>query len=245
MRNNLLIPAILSIIILVIAINVFIPIEQARALHGEIIQAFEAVIQETVPEVLDPISGDVADLDSDHDQMLDEIAALPIVPIGTVLDWFCVDPCTIPDGYALADGSIVDDPESPFFDVTLPDLRESFVRGAATTDDVGDTGGSPGGHTHSVDPPNTETTQDSHNHELVGASSTPSAIDNDSPPGCTDIFNLGLCNQLSTSNHRHSAGTHSINDVGHSHTVDVLPSDSASSDGLPPFVDLLKIIRIK
>jgi hypothetical protein len=34
------------------------------------------------------------------------------VPIGTVLDYFCESPCTIPVGYALADGSTVNDPAS-------------------------------------------------------------------------------------------------------------------------------------
>ena len=223
------------------AINVFIPIEQASALHNEIIQALEAAIQETVTEVLDPISGDVADLDADHDQMLDEIAALPIVPIGTVLDWFCVDPCTIPDGYALADGSIVDDPESPFFGVTLPDLRESFARGAATTNDVGDTGGSPGGHTHSFDPPGTETTSDSHFHGVDGDLGTVFGINSNSPGLC-----VGPACNLLVADHGHDIGTLTAVNDQHSHAFDILvPFDSASSDGLPPFVDLVKIIRIK
>ena len=46
-------------------------------------------------------------------QDAEAIPAGPNVPVGTVLDWFCVDPCTIPNGFALADGSIVDDKSSP------------------------------------------------------------------------------------------------------------------------------------
>jgi len=176
---------------------------------------------------------------------LDDVEAAPAgpkVPVGAVLDWFCVDPCTIPPGYALADGSIVDDPSSPLDGVTLPDLREKFVRVAATTDDVGNTGGSPGGHTHSVDPPNTETTSDSHSHDIAGAISTAIGIDSDSPLGCGGFPG---CNFVASSVHRHDVVNQSVNDVSHSHTVDVLPFDSAPGGGLPPFVDLLKIIRIK
>jgi len=122
-------------------------------------------------------------------------------------------------------------------------LRESFVRGAATTANVGDTGGSPGGHTHSVDPPNTETTSDSHSHNIAGAISTAIGIDSDSPAGCNP--NLSPCNFVASQFHRHDVVNQSVNDVSHSHTVDVLPSDSTLDGDLPPFVDLLKIIRIK
>ncbi len=85
-----------------------------------------------------------------------QITAGVSVPVGTVLDWFCVGPCTIPTGFALADGSTVNDPASPLNGVTLPDLRQKFVRGAQTTGSVGNTGGA-SSHNHSVDPPSTGT----------------------------------------------------------------------------------------
>jgi len=173
---------------------------------------------------------------------LDDVEAAPAgpkVPVGAVLDWFCVDPCTIPPGYVLADGSVVDDPSSPLDGVTLPDLRETFVRGAATTDDVGDTGGSPGEHTHSVDPPNTETTSDSHFHGVDGDLGGATVFNGFSPGGC-----VAGCNLL-VADHNHNIGTLTAADDDHSHAVETSPFDSASSDGLPPFVDLVKIIRIK
>jgi len=177
------------------------------------------------------------------------ITGAPNVPIGTVIDWFCVDPCTIPHGFAFADGSVVDDPSSPLDGVTLPDLEPgTFVRGAATTDDVGDTGGSPGGHTHSVDPPNTETTSDFHDHQLiVGDTGESFGNDSDSPAGCLGDVTPLVCNFVAAPNHHHSGGNLRLGSAGtfHTHFVDVLPFDSAPSDDLPPFVDLVKIIRIK
>jgi len=141
----------------------------------------------------------------------------------------------------------LDDPSSPFFGVTLPDLRESFVRGAATTNDVGDTGGSPGEHTHSVDPPNTETTSDGHCHDLIGDSGEAIGIDGDSPEGCIIAVTPDLCNFVASSTHDHQDGSLSLGGGGsfHSHFVDVLPFDSASGGDLPPHVDLVKVIRIK
>ncbi len=107
---------------------------------------------------------------------------LVIVPIGTVLDWWCSTDCTIPDRYALADGSIVNDSESPFNGETLPDFRDKFVRGVSVVGNVGEMGGttshthtsnisteiiSAGSHTHTVNPSNTGTsTAGSHTHTV-------------------------------------------------------------------------------
>jgi len=239
-----------------------------------------------------------------------------IVPIGAVLDWFCVDPCKIPSGYALADGSTVDDRESPLYGVTLPDLRQQFVRGAQTTGDVGNTGGAES-HTHSIDPPSEETTSDGdHSHDVdppskettsdgdhshdVDPSSEGTTTDGDhthgaNPPCCEQSFgpqgirtnyardnavtsrisgpntshvhnvNIGFFTTFTDGDHSHSvdiesfssnsaeAHTHDV-DIesfssnsaeAHTHDVDITEFASASGDNLPPFVDLLKIIRIK
>lgn len=66
------------------------------------------------------------------------------MPVGTVISWyppstaFTVDPndqggpktLKYPSGFALCDGSVVADPESPFNGQALPDLRNRFVLGA-------------------------------------------------------------------------------------------------------------------
>jgi hypothetical protein len=162
------------------------------------------------------------------------------VPIGTVLDYFCVTPCTIPVGYALADGSTVTDPASPLNGVTLPDLRAKFVRGANTLGDVGNTGGTIS-HTHSVDPPNTQTTSNgAHTHGLSstsGSNGNTKSVDNCGTfsVDCTDVPGFG---------HFHTVGT-TFSSGAHTHDLDIPAFDSASSENLPPYVDLVKIVRIK
>ncbi len=65
------------------------------------------------------------------------------VPVGTVISWWRSDANTpLPsDEWAIADGSIVADPESPLNGQTLPDLTDRFVMGVAV-DAVGQAGGS-------------------------------------------------------------------------------------------------------
>lgn len=88
------------------------------------------------------------------------------VPIGTVLDWWCSVDCTIPDGFRIADGSLVNDPASPFNGENLPNLTDKFVRGTTSVVNVGNTGGT-SSHSHSVDPPNTGTSSAGvHDHQV-------------------------------------------------------------------------------
>jgi len=173
-----------------------------------------------------------------------QITAGVSVPVGTVLDWFCTGPCTIPDGFVLADGSTVDDPASPLDGVTLPDLRQQFVRGAQTTASVGNTGGA-SSHTHSVDPTDTSTTGvGSHLHSV----NPPPTFDNFSVETQQMQNCVASCTSVSLSGHEHGLdiGTFSSSSAGsHSHSVDIVPFNSASGNNSPPFVDLVKIIRIK
>jgi hypothetical protein len=75
------------------------------------------------------------------------------VPIGGVVDWYRPDASfPVPDGYMVADGSVVTDPESPLLNDSLPDLRSKFVRGAAAFDEIGAAGGL-ASHSHVVNLP--------------------------------------------------------------------------------------------
>lgn len=62
-------------------------------------------------------------------------------PIGTVLPWLktLTNTPSLPDGWVECDGSTVSDGDSVYNGVTLPDLTDTFLRGAATS---GGTGGS-------------------------------------------------------------------------------------------------------
>jgi len=72
------------------------------------------------------------------------------VPIGTVLDWWRPDATgSVPDGYQICDGSVVNDASSPLNGKTLPDLRGRFVLGVASPADMGTSGGAQS-HDHSV-----------------------------------------------------------------------------------------------
>lgn len=62
------------------------------------------------------------------------------VPVGTVLSWLqdYTNTPTLPDGWAIADGSTVSDADSPYNGQALPNLTNYFLRGGATS---GSTGG--------------------------------------------------------------------------------------------------------
>ena len=164
------------------------------------------------------------------------------VPIGTVLDYFCVTPCTIPVGYALADGSTVNDPASPLNGATLPDLRAKFVRGANTLGDVGNTGGTTS-HTHSVDPPSTDTISNgAHSHGLSGQTGGVIQFGSHNVDSCGFLDD---CTDTPTFQHTHVLSGSTASNGAHTHDLDIAAFDSASSENLPPYVDLVKIVRIK
>ncbi|MEZ4514738.1 MAG: hypothetical protein R3C62_22930 [Chloroflexota bacterium] len=64
------------------------------------------------------------------------------VPVGGVVDWWRPnDTVPIPDGFVACDGSVVDDPLSPYNGFATPDLRGRMVRGAEMTAAEGTQGG--------------------------------------------------------------------------------------------------------
>jgi hypothetical protein len=77
------------------------------------------------------------------------------VPVGTVISWWRSDASEpLPsDEWAIADGSVVGDPESLYYGKPLPNLTDRFVMGVAATN-IGQTGGANTlnlSHNHQVD----------------------------------------------------------------------------------------------
>jgi len=206
-------------------------------------------------------------------------AVSPAVPIGAVLDWFCVDCDALPLGYILANGQEVIDQASPLFGENVPDLRGQFVRGVNNAGEVGNSGGtidhthaidasstatsSDGDHTHTVDPSGDSTdTSSTHRHSVSPPptdSGGPSALSSKyaedsigSKLGPTErhshLIDIDTFFSGSGGSHDHSVNigsTGSSSEGSHSHSLNLSEFDSESEKNLPPFVDLVKIIRIK
>jgi len=196
------------------------------------------------------------------------ISGIGTVPIGTVLDWWCSSDCTIPDGFAIADGSTVSDPESPFDGDALPDLTDTFIRGTTNVNDVGQTGGSQM-HSHPItDPGHGHPAAGIHSHQIGNSGDHGHNISSSSHghttggPSATmpgGAIGFGTFPSLSHTHtafalggiHNHdtegvSLHSHPIqNSVDHSHPA---ASTSITVDGNnnePPYFVLVKIIRIK
>jgi hypothetical protein len=52
------------------------------------------------------------------------------VPVGAVIAWYPPDQAELPPNFALCDGTVVDDEDSPFNGQPTPDLRLRFILGA-------------------------------------------------------------------------------------------------------------------
>ena len=74
------------------------------------------------------------------------------IPIGGITMFYGKEN-ELPENWRIANGQLVNDPDSPYHERRLPDLRETFVRGAADDDEVGNSGGRDerDTHTHTVD----------------------------------------------------------------------------------------------
>eukprot|EP00755_Sulcionema_specki_P037263 Sspe_Gene.108582::Locus_87719_Transcript_2_2_Confidence_0.667_Length_1657::g.108582::m.108582 len=140
-------------------------------------------------------------------------------PIGTIIDWWrpsehLTDP--LPLGYEVCDGGVVATPGSMLFNTVKPNMTHAFVMGVARGE-VGTKGGS----AHS-----TTAAGGSHAHAITG--------------GTNEADNIcGSCHKchrsLSGCGHKAVDPPSSTNtDGSHTHTVSTLP----------PYVGLLKLIRV-
>jgi hypothetical protein len=85
------------------------------------------------------------------------------IPIGSVIDWWRPDATwPVPSGFAICDGSNVNDAASPLNGKTLPNLANRFIMGVTNVNNIGMVGGSDI-HSHTVDI--------NHDHPAVNSSS--------------------------------------------------------------------------
>jgi len=196
------------------------------------------------------------------------------VPIGGIVEWYRPTPDTdVPDGWAVCDGSVVSDPDSPLDGQPTPDLVGRFVRGLGTSalqdptsygggtaTSLPDAGGVEQhdlGHRHSVSLPSHRhsiSSDGGHSHTVPGQSVETGFISTCDPnrvTTCAAFFggNLG--------DHRHDVAIPSVatqSAGSHSHGGDTGSSGGGTRnttnelgtvDNRPPFVGLVKIIRIR
>jgi len=193
------------------------------------------------------------------------------VPIGTVIDWFGKAD-NLPHGYMVADGRVVTDPSSPLNGVRLPNLVDKFVRGrsATTVPTMFTTGGSDS-HSHTVDTQHSH----SANHKHADATTSNAGAHShvvlkyqgfrwyDGAGSRLDANQSNGMDQLGANSFpllqkgRFTVTAKSSWDGNHLHTVStplaaVTTSTSGSTtqattstNNVPAYVGLLKLVRVK
>ena len=85
---------------------------------------------------------------------LDEHRFAAHVPLGGIIPWAksFTNNEALPVGWLECDGSVIDDPQSPFDGETLPDLNgdTAVLRGASTSGGTGEIGSGTGVNTYNV-----------------------------------------------------------------------------------------------
>lgn len=163
-----------------------------------------------------------------------------VVPVGAVIDWFGEpsDLQTLPEGFAVCDGSVVDG-------VQLPDLNGRFAYGTTDPNDVGTTGGSET-HTHAVSlPDHTHSFDISHDHAVF--TTTTNAISPAAWWGFSGSNEIGNP-EASAHWHVHTVPVDVPNYVEAPRTSGAggaAEISTASGSSLPPYMQLLKICRYK
>ncbi|MBX5484121.1 MAG: hypothetical protein IRZ16_20030 [Myxococcaceae bacterium] len=165
------------------------------------------------------------------------------VRVGAVLDYWAPPAHTglvLPPEFAICDGHVVDDPESPLHGVALPNLVDRMVRGTGNYAEIGTTGGS-AQHQHTITSVPKHTHGVAHRHYDYTGTTTPSLTKGAS--------NNGVDDQTSDNDHVHSVRipiyespvTESAENSG-----DLKSAITTSpADNLPASFRLLKIMRIK
>lgn len=176
--------------------------------------------------------------------------------VGTVIAWWTSDPLAlVPAGYAVCDGSVLQDPLSPLDGITLPNLQQSFIRGSLVAD--AGTSGPNSAHGHGV-PDHAHTvglsSGGAHIHSWATYSTTSNNWTFPSGPSTTwnnGIDNIGVgdfpimredsdasltCATEIAGSHDHGAPTSTTNSVSGSATLE---------SHEPPYLDLLFIMKVR
>jgi len=148
------------------------------------------------------------------------------VPIGAILDWWRPNSSfSVPAGFKICDGSVISDAASPYNGTTSPNLLDKFVRGVTNVANIGTAGGS------------TSTSSDSHRH-IWSYYNGSDWVSYDSSGGVINMTNYGDGLDMAGSGYY---PMYSMTSATFFYTT----SDSHSHTLTPPFVGLLKIMRIK
>jgi hypothetical protein len=164
----------------------------------------------------------------------------------------------------VADGSLVTDPASPLVNRHLPDLRSKFVRGAASPSEVGVAGGS-AAHSHTLAPAPVNTSdvaESEHRHQWASFAKSSNKWSTQS--GNEEVALVSWGNGLDSEGSGiyplaftastladvpdtvYLTTTQQDGRTVHHHEVSFPPGTAtASSQNEPPYVMLLKILRIK
>lgn len=159
------------------------------------------------------------------------------VKIGQVIDWWRPDPSfSVPSNFVILDGSTINDSESPFDGLTLPNCNTRFIRGG-NTGSLNNTGGNSSqsfAHTHTSAHSHTS---DTHSHggqtDFVGT-----------PLQGQDNGGYQAPHDAHSHNHNLTVLSVAVGSSGASNTTSG-SSTLASVDILPTFMRCLKIMRIK
>ncbi len=164
-----------------------------------------------------------------------------LLPRGVIVMW-SGSIANIPPGWALCDGGTYEAPDGTW--VTTPDLRDRFIVCAGSSYAVGATGGANTvtltvdqipSHTHTVDPPATNTSTDGeHTHTYQGHTMIAKYQGADTADGLM----------------RFPASTSTSSNGAHSHTVDIPAFTSGATGGgqphenRPPYYALAFIMKL-
>jgi len=176
------------------------------------------------------------------------------LPIGAVIDWTPTQysystPKGIPDGYVIADGKTVNDPQSPFNGKSLPDLREKFVMGVSE-DKIGEIGVT--SHKHNI--PGIQVTTEPEslprtntvNHQWVDGYSHYVSWTQNGDEKKIISWDNGIGKDGKGQYPLDIQGSGSTNKYDHDHTVEIPSFDSSTEKNkIPGYYTLLKIIKIK
>jgi hypothetical protein len=201
-------------------------------------------------------AAELANLTAVVEALEGDVDALPQVPVGTVVDWYRPSASTpSPDGWQLMNGSLVTDPDSVYYGQTLPDLTDRFTRGVVDQSLVGVSSGS-SSHVHGVDLTHGHSASASSDgaHAHTWASFNGSGTDWYSGDGAmimnwTDGMDNAGSGYYALATSGGTATYYTSSNGSHDHTIYVANSTAStatsSQSHLPPYVGMVKIIRIR